>query len=293
MAPPSQRRPGFSRRAQYGLFITYVLAVAGIAFALLMLVLSAVDPRGFNALRGVMLDITTPITSVGRSIVRGVAGSGDAVSNYIRAGSQNADLRDQLSAVRRQVIEGRTASYENARLKKLLGIAQNNQDRIAMVRVVGSTFDSSRRLATIDAGSSDGILIGQTVRGPEGLIGRVIEAGRGAARVLLVTDGASNIPVREVRSGIAALATGKGDGTIEIKPLEIGRNPFRRGDLFVTSGTGGIFAPNIPVAFVIRADNEITLARPLAEPARLDFAMVQGIYQPAADLPLTPAEAGQ
>ena len=36
MAPPSTRRPGFSRRAQFGLFIGYVIAVGGILFALIV-----------------------------------------------------------------------------------------------------------------------------------------------------------------------------------------------------------------------------------------------------------------
>jgi hypothetical protein len=37
MAPPSPRRPGFSRRAQYGLFAGYVVAVIGALVALLLI----------------------------------------------------------------------------------------------------------------------------------------------------------------------------------------------------------------------------------------------------------------
>ena len=93
-----------------------------------------------------------------------------------------------------------------------------------------------------------GVAPGQPVRAPDGLIGRVLETGRWASRVLLITDGASNVPVRLVRDGTPALAVGRGDGTIELRTLEVGQNPFRRGDIFVTSGTGGIFPPDIPVA---------------------------------------------
>jgi rod shape-determining protein MreC len=127
------------------------------------------------------------------------------------------------------------------------------------------------------------------VRGPDGLVGRVLEAGRWAARVLLVTDGASNVPVRLVRDGTPAIAVGRGDGTIELRTLEVGANPFRVGDVLVTSGIGGIFPPNIPVARVVRLQGDTAFARPIEDPGRADFAIVQRVYQPAADGPLEAA----
>lgn len=289
MAPPSKRRPGFSRRAQYGLFLGYVVAVGGIAFAILLLVVARIDPTGFAALRGLALDITTPISTAGRGVVRGIGDASDAVGNYFFAASQNAALKRELAATRQTLIEARAAELENQRLKRLLKLSVDLPDEVTTARIVGSTFESSRRLATLAAGSASGVRVGQPVRAPEGLIGRVVESGRYASRVLLVTDGANNVPVQLVRDGTPALATGRGDGTLEIKPLEVGKNPFRKGDVFVTSGVGGIYKPGVPVAIVATADRDTTIARPLADPARIDFAIVQRIYEPAANAPLYPA----
>ncbi|PWG03683.1 rod shape-determining protein MreC [Sphingosinicella humi] len=289
MAPPKTRRPGFSRRAQYGLFIGYVVAVGGVLFAVLLLIVAMVDPRGFNALRGAALDATLPISSAGRAVVRGVTNSGEAVSHYFMAASQNDDLKRQLEATHNRLVEARALELENRRLKRLLKLTKDLTEEVATTRIVSSSFDSSRRLATIAAGRGDGVQIGYPVRAPEGLIGRVVETGHFASRVLLLTDGASNVPVQLAREGTPAMATGLGDGTIEIKPLELGENPFKRGDVFVTSGTGGIYAPGIPVAMVVSADRDRTIARPLADPARIDFAVVQSLYEPAAGEPLAPA----
>ena len=99
---------------------------------------------------------------------------------------------------------------------------------------------------------------------------------------------ASSVPVFLVRNGTPALATGRGDGTIELKTLEVGQNPFRRGDVVVTSGVGGIYTPNTPVALVVKADRDTTIARPLADPAKIDYAIVQRAYEPAAGRPLNP-----
>ena len=289
MAPPSTRRPGFSRRAQYGLFLGYVVALAGVLFAVLLLILAAIDPRGFAALRGAALDATVPITASGRGVVRGVGGIGSGISNYFMAASQNAQLRRQLEQSRQRIIRARAIEFENQRLRQLLKLGASGTRSVATARIVNSTFDSSRRLATLSVGQRQGVRVGQPVRAPEGLIGRVVEAGRFASRVLLVTDAASNVPVRLVRNGTPAIAGGRGDGTIEIRPLEVGKNQFRRGDIFVTSGTGGIFGPNVPVAIVAQVTRDETIARPLADPARTDFALVEPVYQPAANQPLEAA----
>ncbi len=289
MAPPSTRRPGFSRRAQYGLFLSYVLAVGGVLFAGLLLVIAIVDPSGFNALKGVALDVTSPVSSGGRSVSRFFGGIGESVGNYVQAGSQNAELKRRLDSSRRRLIEAQATELENRRLKALLGLTRETQDRVAVTRIVGSSFASVRRLATLSAGASAGVQPGQPVRSADGLVGRVIETGRWASRVLLVADSASNVPVRLARDGTPAIATGHGDGTIDLKTLEVGKNPFRRGDVLVTSGVGGVYPPDIPVAVVVAVQGERTVAKPLADPANVEYAMVLKIYQPLADAPLTEA----
>ena len=287
MAPPSTRRPGFSRRAQYGLFLGYVVAVGGVLFAAMLLIVAVIDPRGFAALKGAALDATKPVSSAGSSVSGFFGGIGDTVGNYFRAGSQNEELKRQLAASRQKIIEAQALELENKRLKALLGLTRDGDDHVAVTRIVGSSFDSARRLATLSVGSSSGVEPGQPVRSAEGLIGRVIETGRWASRALLVADGASNVPVRLVRDGTPAIATGRGDGTVELKTLEVGRNPFRRGDILVTSGIGGIYPPNIPVAVVTEIEGDRTIAKPLADPGEIDYAVVLRIYQPLADLPLS------
>ena len=289
MAKPSSRRSGFSRRAQYGLFISYVIAVGGMLFAALLVLIAIVDPTGFNALKGAALDVTRPVTSAGRSVAAWVGGLGESVGNYFQAGAQNEALKRRLQETRRRLIEARATELENKRLKALLRLTGEVEDEVAVTRIVGSSFDSVRRLATLSAGASSGVRPGQPVRSADGLIGRVIETGRWASRVLLVSDGASNVPVRLVRDGTPAIAGGHGDGTIDLKTLEVGRNPFRRGDVLVTSGVGGVYPPNIPVAVVVRVEGDRTVAKPLADPSAVDYAVVLNVYQPLADQPLTPA----
>lgn len=289
MAAPRHRRRGFSRRVQLGLFAGYVIAIAGIMLAAALLLVAHLDPRAFGTLRGLVVDAGSLFTGVGRSGVLSLHDAGDAIAAYVDAGGQNRALKEELAKERRSVIAAKTIAAENARLKKLVRLTEHLPAPILSARLIGSTPTGQRRFATLAAGTSDGIRPGMTVRSPEGLVGRIYESGIFASRVLLLTDGETAVPVKVVRSGGPALATGQGDGTMEVRGLIAGGRPFIRGDLLVTSGTGGVYAPNVAVAVVTIVRGDRAIARPLADPARADFAAVFPIFQtPIADPPAQP-----
>lgn len=288
-APTRNRRPGFSRRAQYGLFISYVVAVTGILVGLGLIVIAHVDPDGFGAVRGAALDVTAPVSSLERGMVRGVGDTTTGIAAYVAAGSRNAAMARELDADRRALVHLRIIALENDRLRKMLKLVDNRPATVAVARIVGSTGVSSRRYATLNAGTSQGVRPGQPVRSAEGLIGHVVYTGAIASRVLLITDNASVVPVRMARGGMPALAAGRGDGSVEIRSVGLVNAPFHAGDVFVTSGTGGIFAPGIPVAKAVSTARDVALARTYAQPDTLDYAMVQKAFvdipapAPAAD----------
>ena len=286
MAPPRHRDRGFSRRIQYGLFFGYVAAAAGIVAGAALLLVAKFEPVAFQGIRGLALDATTPVSSATRPIVRGGQSMGAEIGAYFRAAEQNADLRQQLANAQRGLIDARRLAAENARLRRLVRLVEAGERPVVAARLVGSDLNGNRRFATLAAGSANGVHAGQPVRGADGLVGRVAETGRYAARVVLLTDGGSNVPLRVVRTGEAALGVGKGDGTIEIRATAAGLQHFRRGDLLVTSGVGGVFPPGVPVAVVIGINGETAVARPLAEPERLDFALV--LPEAVAPPPIAP-----
>ena len=296
MAPPKHRRPGFSRRAQYGLFAGYVLAVVGVVVALALIAAWRFDPAGFALIRGGVLDVTAPFTAAGRSVVSTGGAAVDEVTAYWNAGARNRRMQAELAAAHRALGNARATAFELARLKRLVRLVDRTPETVVATRIIGSTASGTRRLATIAAGSNAGVRAGQPVRSGEGLVGRIFETGRGAARLLLLTDSGSTVPVRMVRNGLPALVTGNGDGRLRVRALIAGENPFRRGDLLVTSGTGGLYPPNVPVAVVTGADGLTPLAPPVADPDRTDFVIVQAVYAPEAaapppGLPTTPAAA--
>ena len=283
MAPPRNRRPGFSRRAQYTLFIGYVVAVAGSLVGAVLLALATLDPPAFAALRATVAEVTTPISSGVAGAGRGVAAIPQTISDYVAVHDENQALHKQLDDAKALLMRARAISYDNRRLRTLLALRERIADAVVTARLVSSTASSTRRFAVLNAGSWQGVKKGQPVRGPEGLIGQILEAGPNTARVLLLTDPESQIPVRRTRDGMPALAIGRGDGLLDIKSANSTAADFLPGDVFVTTGTGGVYAPNIPVAQILKhMRGDAGLARSFAQPDTLDFALVQQAFMPVA-----------
>ncbi len=132
MTRPAHRRPGQSRKAQTSLFIAYVIAVTGAVAGLLLAILSVVDPVGFAQLRVASHEVTAPVARVSRSVIGSISGVDDAVSAYVKAGSQNRRLRKQLNDTRRQLVATSALQEENRQLKALLKLQQT--DRAAFCR---------------------------------------------------------------------------------------------------------------------------------------------------------------
>lgn len=292
MAPPRNRRPGFSRRAQYGLFLSYVIAVAGAIVAAVLLAISTFAPQSFAALRSGAAEATTPISSGLAGITGFFAAIPEAIGGYFGVMGENKALRREIADEHALVMHARAIKLENARLRALLKVRDRGPGAVVVARLVNSTASSTRRYATLNAGFFQGVQVGQPVRGPEGLIGRILEAGPDSARVLLLTDAENVVPVRRTRDGLPALAAGRGDGWLDVRSVDVANADFRPGDVFVTTGTGGIYAPNVPVARTVQPGRDTALAQPIAHPDTLDYALVSQAFFPAATVPLpTPTPA--
>ncbi|WP_265562506.1 rod shape-determining protein MreC [Sphingomicrobium arenosum] len=288
MAASKFRRPGWSRRAQYSLFFSFVALAAGLALGFVLLAISVVAPRTFDGLRGAATDATRPAAEGLASIGATVGGIFTGAGNYWDAANQNATLKEQRDRLRRQALAAMALERENEQLKAALELRERTVDTVATGRIIGSSHDSVRRFAVLSAGRSNGVRNGMPVRSPDGLIGRVVASGSYSSRILLISDRSAIVPARILRSGEPIISRGLGDGNVDLRPLEVGRNPFEPGDIIVTSGTGGLYPPRVPVARVVRLDDDGAVAVPMATPAQSSIAIVMSPFEPAA---LAPYEA--
>lgn len=275
MVTANSRRPGYSRRAQYSTFAGYVIAAAGALLGAVLLLFTTRHAEAMSSPRGVAVDVTAPLGSagaVGRSAGRSTL---EAIAGYFVSGRETARLKREVELTRVKLAESAALAEENKRLKELLALRDSEATPVVVARLIGSTSASTRRFATLSAGASQGVRVGMPVRSPLGLVGRVLETGRGSARVLLITDNESVVPVRRASDGVAAFATGRGDGTLQLRLVNLGVNPLKVGDAFVTSGSGGLYRPGTAIAVVTKLTPDGAIGRPLSDPGSTEFVTVE------------------
>ena len=281
MAAPNIRRPGNSRRAQYGNFFGYLAAVVGLVVGAVLLVVSTGNAGAFAGLRSTAQDSTAPAAKAAAGARTGTQNLWSVLSGYFTSGARVARLEREVAESRVKLAEQAALNEENGRLKAMLALSQSDQRPVVVTRMIGSTSSSTRRFATIGAGTNQGVRVGMAVRSPLGVIGRVIETGRSSARLLLVTDADSSIPARRASDGIQAYANGLGNGTVLIRLSTTGVNPLKPGDAIVTSGSGGIYRPGEAVAVVVSLTPDGAIARPLSDPGQTEFVAVEPLYDEA------------
>lgn len=289
MKPPKNRRSGHSRKAQISAFTGYIVAAAGAAIGAALLIFSLWNPGGLAPVRSEAVDIVAPAGEAGGTVRSTGIGFVDTITGYFRAGSQNAVLKREAREARVRLVEARAIKAENKHLKELLALGETEIKPVAYARLIGSTSASTRRFAYLSAGRNQGVAPGMPVRSPMGLVGRVLEVGDSSARVLLLTDGASMVPVRRMQDDVVAFAEGRADGSLRLRLINLGINPIKKGDVFVTSGAGGIYRPGIAVAQVEIVTRDGGIARPIGNPAATVYVAVDPVWVPEAEALVEPA----
>src|SRR3982750_938909 len=100
-------RPGWSRRAQYGLFFSFLAVMAGIIVGLVLLGLSLVAPKTFQTVRGAALDVTGPVAGALHEVTATAEGLVTGAGDYWDAARQNAELKRDRQAMLQRMVEAK------------------------------------------------------------------------------------------------------------------------------------------------------------------------------------------
>src|SRR3546814_6905018 len=77
-------------------------------------------------------------------------------------------------------------------------------------------------------------------------------------------------PYTTLFRSVPGFAQGNGDGTLRIRLINLGINPLRKGDVMVTSGSGGLYRSGTPMAVLTEILRDGAVARVLSDPSDTD-----------------------
>jgi rod shape-determining protein MreC len=225
--------------------------------------LGAVGTRVSDAIVPVLGAVVEPINASRRAAAQ--------IGELFALREENAHLRAQNQRLLEWQDTARRLALENAALRQLLNLEAGVAPPTAVsARVVADAGGPFVHTVLVDAGADQGVVKGMAAVNERGLVGRVIEVGRHSARVLLLTDFNSRVPVMvEPARDQAILA---GDNSREPGLVFLPLNPrMAVGQRVVTSGRGGVLPPGLAVGWISAIDDDKVAVAPVVDWERLEY----------------------
>ena len=155
--------------------------------------------------------------------------------------------KKELKDLKSKNVSSEIIQFENKELKELINDYVSSSDKI-LAKIIVDQDSPFLKSIIINKGSKDNVKIGTNIYDQSYLVGRVIEVNFKTARVLLLSDLNSNVPVSIAPQNVQAIITGSGENYGEIKYIKEGiDNKFNEQSIVYTSGTGAIFKSGIPI----------------------------------------------
>ncbi len=263
----------FGRVLRRGALIALALLCVGL-FALWR----ADSPR-IERLRMALVDRATPAIEVTAKPIATLSALAADFEGIGKVREQNRLLRAEIERLRIWREAAQQLERENAQLRALNNLRLAPRIGFVAGEVIADSASPFAQSALLNIGAADGVVDGAAAVDGEGLVGRVVGVGARAARVLLLTDFNSRVPVKVLPSGRRAILTGENTDTPRLAFLEAAAG-VAPGDLIVTSGDGGVFPPDLAVGRVAVVSEHGARAQVAADYERLEFVRVL-LYRPA------------
>ena len=252
------------RRILVGLLVLFLMAI---------FLLWRIDSPRVERFRAALVDQVVPSFDWALLPVTKAAAMIDDFQSYTRIYEQNQELRRELQQMKAWKEAALQLEQKNARLLDL------NQVRLdpKLTHVTGVVLADSgspfRQSVLLNVGARDGIRDGWATMDGIGLVGRIAGVGPRTARVILLTDSNSRIPVTVQPSGQKALLSGDNSTLPPLDFLE-DQDQVRPGDRVVTSGDGGVFPADLLVGQVALGSDKRLRVLLSADYGRLEFLRV-------------------
>ncbi len=255
------------------LFKNFMLAGLFV-IALLLILVHKIDLGIISGISKGVFYITAPLIHVVTLPAEGLSYGYKKASDVLNVYTENERLQKENAELFLLKDRMKALKAENTLLKKLLHHFDTPATQSYTARVIaenGSAFANALILYLGE--NADKIKTGYAVVNEAGMVGRIDIVSGSYARVSLVTDINSNIPVISQKSRDRGILVGgnKEEMKLIFTPLLA---ELHKGDLLVTSGVGGGLPPDLPIARIKKADMDAVIATPLFTPSKLEIVKI-------------------
>lgn len=247
----------------------FSLAMFLVASVGLMMV-GKIDTVLVEQMRAAVTDVVSPVLDGFSRPAATLANAIEDVNELTRLREENAALRRENEALQQYQALAHRLEAENGALRALMHYEPDPAHGFVTGRVIADNSGPFVRTIMVNRGSQHGLTEDQAALGARGLAGRVVQTGDRAARILLVTDLNSRIPV--VVEPLRHRAILGGDNGPQPRLLYLPpESQVQVGDRVATSGHGGALPPGLPVGTVAAVEDGVVRVRLFEDLGRLEY----------------------
>ena len=208
------------------------------------------DDGMLHSVQNSVMQVLMPLNRIGAAAGVTTNRVGDTIADMTASADTLTALREQNQELRRLLANTEEYRQEAERLQALWDMRRVSGVTGVIANVVGRSANAWDQSITIDMGTSDGVETGMTIMGATGVIGQVTRVSDHSATVRLLTDPNSGAAVIVQSTRANAVVRGSLSGLLYLEDVEDDQIPIE-GDVILTSGLGGSYAPNLIVGAVV------------------------------------------
>jgi len=246
-----------------------------IMLSAILLFSSAVQPQNFKDFRVGAMDLLAPVIAVVNAPVEAAASYISMVSGLTTMQAENAALRAENQKLREWYMAAMSLQTKNAALADVLNVEISDKASFISTRVMQDQRNAFMHSVLVDAGKQSGVSENQAVMNKDGVIGRVLEVGERTARVLLLSDINSRIPVL-IQNGdavVKAILAGNNKSQPHFVHMPDSVS-LKAGAHVMTSGDGGVYPYGLAVGTVLQNKKGGYDMQPYADMNQIHFVRI-------------------
>tara|TARA_B110000037_G_scaffold146398_1_gene165329 strand:+ start:160 stop:1011 length:852 start_codon:yes stop_codon:yes gene_type:complete len=216
-----------------------------IFFSMLFIILGSLNFKVINYVKIVINEIVYRSSFIASAPENFIKNNYILVQNHLNLYEENEKNKSELASLRAKDLSNEFIVSENKRLKNIFDDYRIKSDTI-LAKVLSDKGSPFLKSIIVNKGSKHGLSLGMIAIDGGYLVGKVVEVNYMSARILLLSDLNSKIPVIIEPNEIFSIlsGTGKNHGVIQYsKKYE----DIQSESIIYTSGAGSLFKAGIPI----------------------------------------------
>ena len=272
-----------SNRDDFGIAIRYALLQRGakqkfsifslIVVAIIIFFIDVNASKPGQIARGLLNDFIYRISFVASSPISFVDYATKGIANHFNVYKENQNLKEELASLKAKDLNTEFVIQENKNLSKFVDEQLSASQELVFAKVILDKDSPFIKSLIINKGSKAGIEKGMPVIEKGNLVGRVVEVNFLSARVLLLDDLNSRIPVTLEPNSAQAILVGSGEDNQPQLSFLPERFEVEEEYKVFTSGKDGILSAGIPIGETYNEDGRLRV-RLFSDPNQINYISV-------------------